>query len=206
MPPRMEAVPYFAEAIESVLGPRLADHGFTLYEETPTEVTYRREWVFASFSHWPEDRPSPPVMVGVGLLGTDGSRRGTGLRRALTGDGPARWYETCRFRDRTSLLDVLERFVTEVVPVACEVWDSPARIATLLAECAHEAESRNLEDRRRQDLLRARRAYDGDRFQEAIDRYVLMGPESLSAGDRRRLFVARKHVPGGGASNARQDE
>lgn len=190
----IEAVPYFAEEVKRVLGPHLGDLGFTLGDMTASELTYLRGGVFVSFSHWPEDQPSPSVGIGIGLAGADGSRDRVALWRATAENGPAREYTSWRFHDRKSLESLLERVATEVFPVASKVWDSEPAIEALLADQADEAETQYLERRRRGDLLGARRSFDEQRFQEAIDRYALLGPETLSAADKRQLHVARKTV------------
>lgn len=42
--------------------------------------------------------------------------------------------------------------------------------------------------------MATRRAFDEGRYAEARDNYVLIGEEELSAADRRRLYLARKHL------------
>lgn len=199
----MEPARYFAEAIEEVLGPHLTDLGFTRVDVTRTRVTYRRGRVLLSFAHFVEDRPAPWVAIDLGLERADGSRHLAGLWRALADDEAARAYTTWRFQDQASLHRLLQRLATDVLPIASNVWESEPAIEALLAAQADEAETRYLEDRRRADLLRARRHYDEGRFQDAVDAYVLIGPEALSAGDRRRLYEARQKARSGDASAAK---
>lgn len=190
----MESTRYFSKAIEDVLGPQVAGYGFTQSEVTPTRVTYRRGRVLLSFAHFIEDQPSPWVAIDVGLQDADGSHNLAGLWRALEDDEPAREYTKWRFEDEASLHALLRRLASDVLPIGAEVWDSETALEALLVAQAEEAETRYLEDRRRADLLHARRCYDEGRFQDALDTYVLIGPEALPAGDRRRLYEARQKV------------
>lgn len=192
----MESTRYFAKAIEDVLGPDVLGFGFTQDEVTPTRVTYRRGRVLLSFAHFIEDQPSPWVAIDVGLQGADGSHHLAGLWRALEDGEAAREYTRWRFEDQASLHALLRRLASDVLPVGAEVWDSEPALEALLAAQAEEADTRYLEDRRRGDLLHARRCYDEGRFQDALDAYVLIGNEVLGAGDRRRLYEARQKVRG----------
>ena len=182
-------LPYFTAAVEEVLGPYLGANAFIPTVDSPGQVTYRRDDVAVSFSYWMEDLPSPSVAIGVGLVAPDGSHALMGLWRALEDDAYSRW----RFNDETTLKEVLVRIVDEVLKVhGPRVWGSKDLLASLHAAQVEEAEAQHLADRRRVDLLQARRAFEERRFQDAVDTFVLLGPESLSAGDRRRLYQARK--------------
>ena len=199
----MESTGYFAEAIEDVLGPQVRRDGFMREEVTPTRVTYRRGRVLLSFAHFIEDQPRPWVAVDVGLQEADGSGHLAGLWRALEDGETARAYTKWRFEDQASLASLLQRIASDVLPAARKIWASEPGLEALLAAQADEADTRYLEDRRRADLLRARRCYDDGRFQDAVDAYVLIGPDALSAGDRRRFYEARQKIRAGDASDAK---
>lgn len=197
----MESIPSFGEVVEEVLGSQVAERGFAREDASPTRVTYRRDRTLLSFAHFVEDQPSPWVAIDVGLTEADGVRRMAGLWRAMADDDPARAYTTWRFEDRAALRTVLERFASEVMPLAWKVLDSERALENLLAVQSDESETHYLEDRRRVDLLHARRSFDEERWQEAIDTYVLLGAEALTAADRRRLHEARSHLRGDGTTD-----
>jgi hypothetical protein len=176
------------------------DHGFSRTENvSPNRVTYRRASVLVSLAYYVEDLPSPWLAVDVGLVGDDGSHRLAGLWRALPDDEQASGYTRWTFHDSASLDELLRRVVAQVLAVhGPRLWDSKDTLDRLLATQADEVETRYLADRRQADLLQARRAYDEGRFQDAVDNFILIEPDSLSAGDRRRLHEARKRSESSG--------
>ena len=90
---------------------------------------------------------------------------------------------------------MLVRVLEQVLKVhGRRLWGSKDLLASLHAAQLEEAEMQYLENRRHVDLLQARRAFEERRFQNAVDTFVLLGRESLSAADRRRLYQARKHL------------
>ena len=184
-------LPYFTAAVEDIVGPYLGANAFSPILDPPREVTYRRDDVALSFSCFTEDLPSPSVLISIGLLAPDGSRALVGLWRALEDDAYGRW----QFNDETTLKHVLVRVGEEVLKVhGPRLWGSKDLLASLLAAEMEEAETQYLEHRRHVDLLQAYRAFEERRFQDAVHSFVLLGPESLSAADRRRLYQAHKHL------------
>lgn len=186
---------YFADAVNRIVGAYLARHGFSLADGSSSRVTYRREGALVSIAYFVEDLPSPWVAIDVGLVEGDGEHQLAGIWRALADDDPARSYTGWTFDDPLSLDRLLERLVGDVLAVhGPQLWESESALRSLLATQADEVETRYLEDRHRVELIQARRAYDEGRFQEAIEGFVLIGNDSLSAGDRRRLYEARKKL------------
>jgi len=185
----------FSDDVDEALGEFLAGFGFSRLNTSSSRVTYERDGVLISFAYFVEDLPSPWVAIDVGLSQPDDSQHLVGLWRALADEEPARRYPSWRFVDRASLDEVLQRIAREVLAVhGPRLWGSATALEALVAEQANEAETTFLRNRRQADLLRARRAHDEGRFQEAIDSFVLMDPDTLSATDRRRLYEARKQV------------
>ncbi|MGH9187353.1 MAG: hypothetical protein ACRD0U_16305 [Acidimicrobiales bacterium] len=185
----------FPTVVERVVGPYLTRHGFELAERSPTAVMFKGGSARVELSYWLEDLPRPSISVAVGAAGDDGSRRMVGLWRAIPEGEPARAYPDWRFHDETTLENVLHRMVRDVLDVyGWRLWTEPGHLAGLLAEQEAEVDAHYLDDLRRADLAKARRAFDEGRFQEAVDSFVLVGAEALSASDRRRLYEARKQV------------
>lgn len=197
---RPGSLPYFATLVDQIVGTYLRANGFTQIDGSPSGVTYRRGGIVTSLEYWDEDRPMPYVHLNLGLIADAGRTPLVGLWRGFSPDEPARAYTTWRFHDPTSLADVLRRIVTEVLMVhGPRLWESPNEIARLLDAQADEVEGRHPADRHEADLTQARRAFDEGRFQDAVDRFVLVDPTSLSAGDQRRLYEARQHLRKGPA-------
>lgn len=188
-------LPYFSGAVDRIVGPYMERLGFTRAEGSEVDVGYRRGRTFVSVSYYLEDLPSPWVSVEVGVVSDDGSHLGVALWRAMRDDDPARQYTQWRFTDEASLERVLQRVVAEVLDVhGRRVWEDEVELAGLLASQEAEVQARYSEDRLQEDLRRARRAFDVGRFQEAVDVFTLLGPENLSAADRRRLYVAQRSI------------
>lgn len=187
---------HFAEVVGRIVGPVLTGHGFApAASSTSSRVNYRRGGVVVSLAYFVEDLPTPWVAVDIGLAALDNPAQLVGLWRALPDDARAREYPSWRFHDDESLDAVVSRIVNEVLlTFGPPLWDSEADIEDLLAKQMDETESRYLEDRRRADLLRARRSFDEGRFQDAIDGFGMIGTEALSAADRRLLYLARQRL------------
>lgn len=188
----------FAATVDRLVGPFLAEQGFARGDQTPSEVTYRRQRVVVSLACLIEDVFRPCLLVEVGTVGDDGSTQSVGLWRTMPEGDRGAAGDLWTFHDAESLEQVLHRLVAEVLPTyGPRLWDSPEALSRALAASADEAEARYVEDCRRGDLLRARRAYEEGRLQEAVDGFVLLGSSALSAADRRRLHQARKRLDGG---------
>lgn len=191
----MRPVPAFGASVEATAGIYLAGHGFSRADNAPDAVTYRRGDTLVSFEFSLQDLPSAWVSVTVGFVAVDAASHRVAVWRILAEEEPARGYAGWRFHDQASLDQVLGRIVVEVLQVhGPQLWESKDRIAEAEAAQAAEAGARCAEDRQRVRLLLARRAYDDERFQEAADAFVLAGEASLSAADRRRLYVARRRA------------
>jgi len=178
--------PYFVEVAAAVIGDHLIGLGFEPFESTPSRLTYRRGGVAVACSYFLEDLPTPSVAVSLGTVRPDGATRMFGMWRALDASAPA--YNEWTFHDRPTLEAACRRVVDDLlVPYGPDLWDSPDRLERHLDEQADEAETRYLTDVRHADLMAARRAFD-----EAILKYTLLDPASLSAADKRKLFLARR--------------
>lgn len=188
----LRPIEFFAATVEDTLGERLRRLGFTPDVLAPQRVTYRRDRSLVSLAFYPEDALPAPVTVSVGLR-EDEQDKVVALWRALPGLGQvavASW----EFHDRESLADLLRRFEVEVLAVAVEVASDEQRITRLVDEQAKEVEAQYQEDLRRSGLAQARSAFDAERYADSVSAYVLIGSDTLSAGDRRRLLLARRRA------------
>ncbi|MBW3634821.1 MAG: hypothetical protein KY456_17515 [Chloroflexi bacterium] len=187
-------LPFFRRVAEEILTPVMASHGFTAVEQDDWSVKYRRDRTKVSFAYDAMDVPRPGLLIGVGLEDPDGATLSIGLWRALP-DSAGLDYSSWKFETEPELRDVLSRISEDVIPHAASVWDSEEAIIGFLAEQQIDIDNHHLETRQRVQKLAARRAFDEGRYAEARDNYVLLGgEEELSAADRRRLYLARKHL------------
>jgi hypothetical protein len=185
---------YFTSTVHRVLGSFLAAEGFHEHSATSTRVTCLRGDLAVSFAWFVEDLPDPWVAIEIGLRSPDGLQL-CGLWKEMPAGSAAAEYPTWRFRDEESLDLVLSRLLDEVLrPYGVPVWNDHERVESMLSRQADEAESRYLAGQRDADLRRARRAFDEGRFQDSVDSYVQVDGAALTAGDRRRLHLARKQL------------
>lgn len=192
-----DGLSFFPEVVQRVAGEYMKHHGFSPRGASPTRVWFGRDDALVSFAYYMEDLPSPWLAVDVGVADDAGHERKVALWRALEPGDPARQYTQWEFDDAESLEHVLRRVLTEVVDVhGPPLWDGQTRLARLLAEQAEEMQAAYLDASRQADLAKARRSYDQARYQEAIDGFVLVGNEDLTARDRRHLYEARKRLAG----------
>ncbi len=181
----------FAESVERELGRKLADAGFAISTTSCVRVTYENDALLVSIAHMPEDAPGR-VYIDLGRR-VDASDRLVGLWRLLPKSSPALRYTAWTFSDDAELAEVLRKVEAEVLPVALQLVEAED-LEAQIAQQDDEAESRYLEDRRMADLEMARRAFTEERWQDAVDRWVLLEDDALSARDRRQLFEARKRL------------
>ena len=194
--PKVPGLPFFTDVTGEILTPFMASHGFTLVDrEDSSVVEYRQDGKRVSFSYWAEDVPRATLSIAVGLEDPDGSVSSIALWRALTESDPAYAYTRWEFGTEPELREVLERVIREVMPHASSLWNDEERIVALVAEQDVELDKDYQERVQSSELKAARRAFDEGRYAEARDYYVLLGgEEELSAADRRRLYLARKHL------------
>lgn len=195
-------LPYFISTVRRLIGEFLERRGFVEAIASETRVTYQRDDRLISLAYYVEDLPRPWLAVDVGLVGEDQTHELVGLWRALSDDQPARAYTTWTFHDEPSLEGVLARMEGILKDHALELCNSEHELRRLLAMQHDEAETDYLKAQRTSDLHRARRAFEEGRLEEAVDGYVLLGPDQLTAADRRRLHQARAGLRTGDAGDA----
>lgn len=167
--------------------------GYSVRKEKDYGVTYRRGDRVISVSYDTRDVP-PFLLIGVGLSDPDGRTSTTGLWRGLDEGRDELNYSRWDFSTEGELREVLARLVGDVLPDAVALLGNEERLRALLDEQDREDEEHRQEHIRSQELAAARRAFEAGRLAEARDNYVLIGEDELSAGDRRRLYVARKNL------------
>ena len=187
-------VQYFVSCVRRIIGPVLHDAGFTELLESDTRLTFGRGDVVLSLAYHAEDLPEPWVAVDVGLAEQNGFNL-FGVWRVIPSSADAADYPTWRFSNEATLEAALARYVGDVLdPYVLDLCADREKIVRTLARQAAGVEDLYLVNQREADLKRARRAFDDGSFQAAVDAYAMVAPGALSASDRRRQFLARKHV------------
>lgn len=193
MTPNPPLIPFFAQVAEETLTPFMASHGFAPAEQSNWSIKYRRGRIKVSFGYDATEIPRPVLIIAVGLEDPDGQFSSTGLWRALP-DSPDVSYSSWEFETATELREVLGRVIEQVMPHSVSLWESEETMIGLHAEQQAQIDKHYQETTHRGQVLAARRAFDAGRYAEARDSYVLIGEDGLSAADRRRLYLARKHL------------
>jgi hypothetical protein len=183
---------YFAPTVKKVVDSFMRSHGFSPGSMTESRVAYTRADVIVSFGYYREDLPSPWVAVDVGRLGPDGSVVQVGLWRSIPDSAPERGYTRWQFRNRPGLEEVLTRITSELLPsYGQRLWEDDSLFSRVLAAQDAEVHSSYRAMKDRSTLLAARRAFEDGQYQAAVDQYVLLGTEELTAADLRRLHQAK---------------
>lgn len=189
----------FSTTINAVLGPDLRAQGFDAGVPTPTGMEWSNGDAAVRVSYYPEELPSATVLVSVAPESNDEGHRWVGLWEILPPGTPPREYTTWTFDDDESLRRVLERLRPIIAEQGPRLWTDQGRMATLIATQEADAERRRHEDETESELAVARKLFDQGRYAEARDHFALIGTDLLSAGDRRRLHVARRNASDAGS-------
>lgn len=188
-------LPFFPKVAAEILTPFMASHGFRLIQQKDWLLRYSRGDRAVSFSYDGMDVPRTHVSIAVGTADPDGRTSSIGLWKVLPESSDERDYWKWTFATEPELREVLARIIRELMPHAVSLWNDEETLVGLIAEQDVELEKDYQERVRSSELKAARRAFDEGRYAEARDYYVLLGSEEeLSAADRRRLYLARKHL------------
>lgn len=194
--------PDLAVAVDRVLAPALASAGFDVTDASPTVVTLAGDRTALRLSYNREDLPRPWLSVTVGVSDVPGNFPVfVALWRAFPDEGELQDPGLMGFGTQRELEqrlvhvrdDWFPRFITPALT-------SETRLPTARMEQEREllAEHEALEHE--QHLRIARSLFDGEDYQRAVEAYVLIGVDTLSAGDRRRLAFARRNLSDGRAT------
>lgn len=194
----MPVVPYFVPSVVDVVGPFLEDAGLSRLEVDAVGATWDAGSSILRFSYYPEDAPNFSVHVAVAGKTEDEAPQWVGLWKAIPESAPARAYTSWSFHSEVELRSVLGKLVAEVLAEhGPSLWGDESHLASLVAVQDAETQRRFMVDEVEAQLALARWSFDNDRFAEARDRFALIGEDQLSAGDRRRLYVARTKAGAG---------
>ncbi len=149
-----------------------------------------------------EDLPRPWLSVTVGVSGVPGNAPAfVALWRAFPDEGELQDPELMGFGTQGELEQRLVRVRDDWFPrFIAPALSSDRRLPTALLEQEGEllAEHEALEHE--QHLRNARALFDGEDYQRAVEAYVLIGVDTLSVRDRRRLAIARRNLSDGRAT------
>lgn len=179
-----------------VLGPALADRGFSVDGSSEFSITYRDETRSIELGYYPED-PTPWLNVVLGLR-VAGAELLVGLWRLCPEVSASQAPAVGRFDSVESLdarlVTVRDDWLDRLILPA---FERPELFRVAWAEQRAETEQRFAKDVRDQRLAQARWAYEHDDFELAVEQFTLAGVEELSAADRRRLVMARRKFAAG---------
>lgn len=162
----------------------------------PARVESLAGAVCLALSYYVEEPPPRSLMVSIGLVGPDGSRRMAGLWSLLPDDDPAIEYPTWSFRSQDELKRTVNRVRDEVLTrFVPGLLASPDAIVTAINRAEREAQERFQSDRSRQLLTRARAAFSKGLYADALADFGAAG-SILSKVDEQRVRIARKRIAG----------
>lgn len=188
------AVAFFKSVISEVLTPVMASRGFVSADWHPSFLHYRRGRTWVSFAYEGWDEPVRYLSILLALEDSGGRTMSVGLWRDLPEDVDDAEYWNSGFSSERELREVLDRVVRELMPHATALWDSDERLAALIAERRVEVEHEYLQNADESELINARRVFREGRYSEACEVYDRIGPDQLSAADRRRFYIARQQL------------
>lgn len=193
-------VAYFVSSSRAVLDDYMHAHGFThIKSSNPVSLLYARGDLFAEFSYYVEDAPNYSLMSSTGLIRGTASSGPPGLEGIpLWKLDPAQDDGTQpgpHFKDSDGLKEALVVLRDTVLdPYVAPLWSNPEELGALVTH--HLAAFSALQEQEAIAGLKARAAsaFEARRYGEVIELLTPVKPQTLSAGDRRRLSVARKHL------------
>ncbi|MGQ0824715.1 MAG: hypothetical protein ACT4OX_06780 [Actinomycetota bacterium] len=191
-------IPWFATVCREQLEPRFATRGFVeLPAASETTIAFARDEVTVRLSYWPEDAPRYLLMVGPAILerGVGGSVvgiKGTHLSAVVP---ELERIASRPFSTPQELAEQCNRVADAIFDV--QVWDRlidrdaiQAAVDAFIEEQVAERDATETKAL----LARARTAFARSDWREAIDAYVIAGPEELQASDQKRLEIARSRL------------
>lgn len=189
---------YFEPVAREVFDDYLRRHGFGDGEADEAGcLTWRRGEVFLQVHYYVEDRPDYSPMVTVGLARTSPlvpAFDRIGLWYAIPEDSEERDYESWTFSNAGELKQTLTRIRNEVVDVyASPLWENSDQLLSLIDQRYAEVKAERtaeIVNRNKEEAERAFRAHD---YEKAARLYGLMKDSDLSAAERKRHEIARKH-------------
>jgi len=157
-------------------------------------VAYRASGLFAYVFYYPEDRPRYAVMVAVGVVAREGvSSQLDGTHLSAVSNEQLD-HVSLTFSDEAELAAAcayLRGFLGR-----CPNWRDRDLVTSVAGALAIERD-RDYSDRETSRQLElARKAFADQRWQEALDSYVVAGTERLIDADQKRLSIARRNLRG----------
>jgi hypothetical protein len=194
---------YFEPVCREIFDAYMRRHSFARDQANETGyVTYRRNDRFLEFHYYVEDSPKFSPMISIGLSGAAAPRPGVdriGLWYAIPANREQREYGLWRYSNAAELNKVFARIRGEVVDVhARPLWENPRELARLITQRHREAKAERDAEIEREMLRRqkeqAERAFRSHDYREAAGLYGQIGDSRLSAVERKRYELSKKHI------------
>jgi hypothetical protein len=194
--------PNLAAAVDRVLAPSLATAGFAVTDASDSVVTLVGDRVALRLSYNREDLPRAWLSVTVGRNDARGTLPAfVALWRAFPEEEELQGPESMRFGTDEELEQRVVRVRDDWFPrFIAPAFATETRIPTALLEQEGELLSEHEALEREQHLRNARSLFDAEDYERAAAAFVLLGVETLSAADRRRLALARRGLNDGRAT------
>jgi hypothetical protein len=198
---------YFAPVCREIFDEYMRGHNFVRDEANDDGyVTYRRGDRFLKFHYYVEDSPKFSPMISIGLAGAAAPRPGfdrIGLWYAIPANREERDYGLWRYSNAAELNKVFTRIRGEVVDVyARPLWENPKELAELVRQRHKEAKAERDAEIEGEMLRRQREQAEGafrsHDYSKAAALYGQIGDSKLSAVERKRYELSKKHISGKG--------
>lgn len=194
--------PDLAAAVARVLESALASSGFGITGASSTIVTLESDRSALRLSYNREDLPRPWLSVTIGVRDAPGNPPPlVALWRAFPDEHELQDPDLLSFSNQGELEERLVRIRDDWFPrFVIPALTSKTRLPTALMDQERELLVEHEGQKHEQHLRNARSLFDGEDYQGAVEAYVLGGVDTLSAADRRRLAIARRHLSDGRAT------